>query len=123
MSILNLTQHNLTNEQINAGVVEPAAEVKGKIRELLTFNSLPSCNEIRKRAEELAEIAASSGYNRVLIGGAPYLMAPLEAELIKRGILPLYAFSVREVIEETLPNGEVKKVSKFRHAGFVPACR
>ena len=121
--ILNMTQHNASPEQIAAGVIEPAAEIKENIRKLLTFNSLPSCEEIKERAKALAEIAEDAGVGKVLIGGAPYLMAPLEAELIHRGILPLYAFSIREVVEETLPDGTIKKVTKFRHAGFVPACR
>ena len=121
--IMNLTQHSVVQEQIAAGVIEPAAEIKEKIRKLLTFNSLPSCEEIKARAKALAEIVVSSDYDRALIGGAPYLMAPLEIELRKRGVEPLYAFSVRETKEERLPDGTVKKISSFKHAGFIPACR
>lgn len=44
MRILNLTQHVATAPQLAAGVVEPDAETKGRIRELLTFTM--------KKAEE-----------------------------------------------------------------------
>ena len=43
----------------------------------------------------------------------------LEEALMKRGIVPLYAFSRREVVETPLPDGSVKKTQVFRHLGFV----
>jgi hypothetical protein len=46
-------------------------------------------------------------------------MHPLHNMLEWRGIWPLYAFSRREVQEEPQPDGSVKKVSVFRHVGFV----
>jgi hypothetical protein len=54
-----------------------------------------------------------------MIGGAPYLMAPLEVALRAHGITPLYAFSVRESVEQTQPDGSVRKIAVFRHGGFV----
>ena len=48
-------------------------------------------------------------------------MPPLEKALRGLGIRPLYAFSVRESVEETLPDGSVRKVAVFRHKGFVEA--
>jgi hypothetical protein len=56
-----------------------------------------------------------------MIGGAPYLMAPLERSLRSVGVYPVYAFSVRESVEQTAPDGTVRKTNVFRHAGFVPA--
>jgi len=117
--ILNLTQHSPTPEQIQAGVEEPPAEVKQRIRQLLTFTSLPTYSEVVERAEELAEIAVRMRASAVMIGGAPYLMAPLEKALIRRGIQPLYAFSRREVVSTTLPSGEVVKKTVFKHLGWV----
>jgi len=119
-TIINLTQHPATQDQIKAGVVEPAN--KKEVQNLLTFNQIPNRDEIIARAEALADIALASGYKKALIGGAPYLMAPLERALKKRGIEPLYAFSIREVVEQTLPDGSTKKISIFKHAGFIPAC-
>jgi hypothetical protein len=35
-----------------------------------------------------------------MIGGAPFLMGPLEAALLKDNRVPVYAFSVRESVEK-----------------------
>jgi hypothetical protein len=135
--ILNLTQHSPTPEQIAAGVVsgEISDAQQTEVRALLTFDTLPTPVEVRHRAERLAEIAASaftivdyggdSGlcanelFKYAMIGGAPYLMAPLEVALRARGITPVYAFSVRESVDQVQPDGSVRKVAVFRHAGFV----
>lgn len=115
--IINLTQHGSTADQSAQGVFEPRE--KANVQQLLTFETLPSREEIRARAESLAEIAEEEGVSSAMIGGAPYLMGALENALKGRGIQPLYAFSVRESIEETLPTGEVIKKNVFRHLGFV----
>lgn len=121
MAILNLTQHVATEDQLAAGVFEPSD--KAEVQRLLTFEALPTEGEIFSRALALAELAAEAGAAFAMIGGAPFLMAPLEEALMGMGIAPLYAFSRRETAEEMLPDGSVKKVQVFRHAGFVPACR
>ena len=46
-------------------------------------------------------------------------MAQLERRLRKVGIIPLYSFTERVSVEETLPDGSVKKSSVFKHAGWV----
>ena len=115
--ILNLTQHQATAAQVAAGVFEP--HDKATVQQLLTFNTLPSREEIKAKAEALAQIAEEEGASAVMIGGAPYLMGALECALEQRGIQPLYAFSIRESVEETLPTGEVIKKNVFRHSGFV----
>lgn len=112
--IINLTQHAGTPEQ---GVTEP--KNKGLVQSLLTFDALPDASEIRNRAEALASIAAESGASRAMIGGAPYLMSALESALMSCGIKPLYAFSVRESIDQTQPDGSIRKVAVFRHKGWV----
>ena len=115
--ILNLTQHSTTAEQSAQGVFEP--KNKATVQQLLTFETLPEKEEIRARAEALAKIAEDEGAPSAMVGGAPYLMGALEKALKKRGIQPLYAFSVRESVEETLPTGEVVKKNIFKHLGFV----
>ena len=55
--ILNLTQHKATPEQLSEGVHEPREEVKQRIRELLTFEDLPTVKDIERRADELADLA------------------------------------------------------------------
>jgi hypothetical protein len=135
--ILNLTQHTPTPEQIAAGVVsgEISDALQTEVRALLTFDALPTPVEVRRRAERLADIAASAftivdyggdsglvaneSFKFAMIGGAPYLMAPLEVALRARDITPLYAFSVRESVDQVQQDGSVRKVAVFRHAGFV----
>ncbi|MEM2498229.1 MAG: hypothetical protein QXR81_07640 [Candidatus Nezhaarchaeales archaeon] len=137
--ILNLTQHPATPEQVEAGVVEPSAPLKERIQKLLTFDELPSLPEIRERARKLVEtiddyledlekrgVIATSPSGEAnyevygaMIGGAPYLMRPLEEELIKAGVKPLYAFSKRITSELRKPDGTVEKRSIFVHAGFI----
>ena len=121
--ILNLTQHPATPEQREAGVSDLPDELRKQLVGLLTFSQLPSREEIEDRAEALALLADSllpeEGNPAAMIGGAPYLMAPLEVALRNQRIRPLYAFSVRESVEQTLPDGTIRKTSIFRHAGFI----
>lgn len=129
--IVNLTQHPASADQIAVGVVDLAGEALADLKEALTFGELPDEQEIRARAEHIAELAC---YNDMggdegdspmpqqgMIGGALWLMAPLAAELMARGIEPVFAFSVRETKEQEQSDGSVRKVAVFRHAGFVQA--
>ena len=54
-----------------------------------------------------------------MIGGAPFLLPILAEELREVGIDPLLAFSRRDTVEQTQPDGSVRKVAVFRHVGFV----
>lgn len=122
MKIINLTQHIATSEQIHAGVKDPVDPIKNSIQGHLTFNTLPTMFRIRGTARAIAEIAASykksHDIHHAMIGGAPYLMAALEQELLLVGVEPLYAFSVRESVE-VIEDGYVRKTNVFRHLGFV----
>lgn len=115
--IINLTQHAASSEQVNQGVFN--AEVN--LTETLTFDGIPSKAEIKARAEALVTIALEADASSAMIGGAPYLMAPLENALKEAGIRPLYAFSERESVEKTMPDGTVRKINIFKHLGFVEA--
>lgn len=127
--ILNLTQHTATPEQVAQGVVDLSPKGRKWLGEWLTFETLPTGVVIWERAEVVADIAAGdsmvvietlgAGYSYAMIGGAPFLMSSLESALIARSITPLYAFSVRESTEQTQPDGTVRKVNTFRHAGWV----
>jgi hypothetical protein len=128
--ILNLTQHVTTDEQEAQLVVEPRM-TKEKIRELLTFEEIPTKEEIEARATKLAEIAVSEASHyagdtdnevwitRVMIGGAPFFMGALEKAIRECGFTPVYAFSKRESEDVPQPDGSVKKIQVFRHIGFV----
>lgn len=119
MRIINLTQHALTPEQIEAGVVEPAGSLKEEIIKALTFTSLPTKDEVIERARDLAGLADFNAAGGALIGGAPYLMGYLQDALKMRGIKPLYAYSERVSLEKTNPDGSVTKTAVFKHKGFV----
>ena len=137
--ILNLTQHTATPEQREAGVYDP--KTPEDIKAALTFNELPSKQEIETKALTLAALAVKEVFHqvledrpaseemldiesqmlgmRVMIGGAPYLMAPLEKALRDANLTPVYAFSKRESVEVILDNGDVRKTNIFKHLGFV----
>jgi hypothetical protein len=122
MGILNLTQHPATAEQIAAGVVDLPSFILPGIKNLLTFEALPTNAMLRARASALADYACRSGHKSAMIGGAPYFMRHLEEALIGARVRPLYAFSLPPTVSEVLqPDGSVKKVSIFRHGGFVGA--
>jgi hypothetical protein len=55
-----------------------------------------------------------------MIGGALWLMPALATELMDHEIEPVFAFTKRETEEQPQPDGSVRKVAVFRHAGFVP---
>lgn len=130
--IVNLTQHSSTPEQ---GCLELPEADKNQLKELLTFTSLPTKAEIAKRAMSIAYLASDFLLEETLeleqeegeyslsamIGGAPYLMGPLEEALKNLGVCPIYAFSERVSEEVIQPDGSVRKVNVFKHLGFVEA--
>ncbi len=127
-TIINLTQHTATPAQVEAGVVDlPVATTtdfgvvspRARLAALLTFDSLPSGDEIFSRATEIACLAAPLEGETAMIGGAPYLMPELARQLDELGIRPVYAFSRRVSVEKTLPDGKVVKTNEFVHEGFV----
>jgi len=118
--ILNLTQHAATAEQIAAGVgdLNPHHGEIQQLKNLLTFDSLPSAETVYERAYAIAALAQSYFVDVAMIGGAPYLMGALERALNKVGIKPVYAFSERVSVEKIV-SGVVVKTNEFKHVGFV----
>lgn len=124
--ILNLTRHTPTFDQANAGVIDLPTEAKDRVRDLLTFNSLPTKKEISTRAAMLAlEVLMYKVHHpnikidTVMIGGAPFLMSALENKLKQLMFKPVYAYSLRTVEERQIGNGESYKEVIFKHLGFV----
>ncbi|WP_273702657.1 hypothetical protein [Thermoanaerobacter sp. A7A] len=119
--IVNFTQHHPTPEQGKAGVYNPAEWEK--IKELLTFDELPSREEVFARARQLTEIALAeherTGAVEVMIGGAPFFMPALYHALLSKGLIPVFAFSRRVSVEKKNPDGTVTKTQVFKHEGFV----
>jgi hypothetical protein len=130
MPIVNLTQHPATQEQKDAGVRDVASENQSKLRQLLTFDTLPTVQDLRGRASQLFQLFEEETLNdnwettqdqwpSVMIGGAPYLMSHLEECFLPLGISVLYAFSQRRSVEEQQADGSVVKRTVFVHEGFV----
>ena len=116
-NIINLTQHPASREQIAAGVTDLAQKRDLEwLKSTLTFDSKPTKSELEEKAAALADFAKI--YRAALIGGAPYLMGPLESALKCKGVTPLYSFS-RRMVSENVKTGE--KISVFKHIGFVEA--
>jgi len=116
--ILNLTQHESTKEQKDQGVFEPSKKDKEYIKQLLTFEDIPSKDLLEQRAKSLTAIALTYGVEKIMIGGAPYFMSFLERELKFIGMKLVYSFSKR-VVEEVQNDKEVVKISSFKHIGFI----
>lgn len=136
--ILNLTQHQMTPEQYEYNGVklkelyfeikEEQEDHEKELKALLNFHELPTRDTINLRVMQITEFAlnyfmgAGVQSNRyALIGGAPYLTAPLAEALKRVGIIPLYAFSKRESVETVNADGTVVKTSMFKHAGYIEA--
>lgn len=114
-----MTQHPATQEQVAVGVFEPVD--KGAIQALLTFDEPPSEDELRARAKKLAYrvLEEAEDPDAVMIGGAGFLMGPLEEALRGIGQVPIHAFSKRVVVEAAQADGTVTKTACFKHVGFV----
>ncbi len=124
MTIINLTQHPATAEQIEAGVLDLSPADRALLSSALTFDEAPDEATLVARAITIAMMAAghSSGARSAMIGGAPgtpYFMRPLESALWAENIRPLYAFSGRVRIERPRPSGAIEKITAIRHVGFV----
>ena len=123
MTILNFTKHDATPEQLEAGVVEPCADNKERIRQLLTFNELPTQAELRQRATDCAVLASllvrKYDCDAVMVGGAPFFMSHLESALRSFRVRFCYSFSRREAEEQIQPDGSVRKTHVFKHVGFI----
>ncbi len=136
--ILNLTQHNSTVEQKEAGIIDMSEELRTKIVPLLNFYKLPSEEDIEYRVVSIQkELYANYGldYNNpehtddifkkkskldgFMIGGALFLMTPLADAISYMGNV-YYAFTKRVSIEETQDDGTVIKKSVFKFEGLVP---
>lgn len=77
--ILNLTQHPATEDQLAHNVVEP--KNKDMVIHYLTYNTIPTFNQMASNARALARICIDEGYVMAMIGGAPFFMPVLEEVL------------------------------------------
>ncbi len=137
--VANLTQHSATDEQKLAGVYDLPASQQASLKTLLTFDDVPSREEMKTRASKIADLicvheiegaddmsvrqlhAAEKALtpDAAMVGGAPFFMRHLEDALHARGIEVVYAFSKRESVDVPQEDGTVRKTAIFRHVGFV----
>lgn len=55
---LNLTQHAASADQLEVGVLDLGPYQQQQVKDLLTFSEVPSADDIRQRAKELAYLAS-----------------------------------------------------------------
>ena len=70
--IINLTQHLVTYEQFESGVIDLEYNTRSKLKKLITFDTLPSQHELSERARLVAILAHNTGAKKAMIGGAPF---------------------------------------------------
>ena len=68
--IINLTQHVATPEQISAGVTDLPEHIRSELIALLTFEELPTIEQICARAETIASLVDEPIGASTMIGGA-----------------------------------------------------
>ncbi len=142
MKIINLTQHRATQSQLDSGVIDLSEYYRAQLVEALNFTGMPSRTTILDRCDDIYQLVCSVigqledndklfdgedlwdektilnyGYS-FMIGGAPYLMCPLQQELSHIGQV-VYAYSERVSEKVVQPDGSVKKINVFKHLGFV----
>ena len=106
--------------------------VAARAREIVARYVLPHLAESVRRAmrdcmdpllaDEYFLQLAAGGFDhdiKAMIGGAPYLMAPLERELRRWRVTPLYSLSERVSEERQFPDGSVVKTQVHKHLGFL----
>jgi hypothetical protein len=118
IKMLNLTQHPATPAQKEDGVVDLEGEELEYLRKCITFNTLPSLEQLEKNSIDLAKIAREKGYENVLIGGACYFMPVLDNTLKRFGIKPYYAYSKRNAVDKMV-DGKIITEYTFEHEGFL----
>lgn len=123
--MLNLTQHALTAEQWRDGAVEPEADVKAQIQELITFDRsvIEHPEQILNRAKALVSLIKREYplVNQAVVGSALYFMPALVRELKEVGIQPYFSYTDRVSQETHNPDGSVTKTLVFKHLGWVEA--
>lgn len=124
MAILNLTQHNSTADQINAGIIDLPVDFKTALVAAITFPAIYNKTDLESAAGKVYELVRDyipyllDGFEGVMIGGMPSFMPVLENLLISKGIRVGYACTERKSVDKTLPDGSVQKTAVFVHAGM-----
>lgn len=115
--IINLTLHELTPELEKEGVFDLADWYKRIVRESLLFEELPSKGEIELRVSLLVNCLLQYGGSsperqleegqKILVGGATYLIPKLVKRLKEAGFKPVGLFTKRILKERSSKDGSV----------------
>ena len=121
--ILNLTQHNATKDQINAGIVDLPAEFKTALVGAITFPATYTKSDLERKARQVLEVVRDYHGSEVaktasvMIGGMPSFMPVLERVLSEYGIKVGYACTERKSVDKEV-DGKIIKTAVFVHAGM-----
>ena len=121
--ILNLTQHNATADQINAGINDIPVDFQNTLKGLLTFPTQYTRDDLEYRSLQIHELVrdfcgtSKEVLEGVMIGGMPSFMPVLESVLISKGIKVGYACTERKSVDKEV-DGKIIKTAVFVHAGM-----
>ena len=122
--ILNLTQHNATKDQQDAGIIDMPVEFQVALKGLLTFPTQYTRADLEYRALQIHELVrdfcggtSEEVLEGVMIGGMPSFMPVLESVLISKGIKVGYACTERKSVDKEV-DGKIIKTAVFVHAGM-----
>ena len=121
--ILNLTQHNATADQINAGINDIPVDFQNTLKGLLTFPTQYTRADLEYRSLQIHELVrdfcgtSKEVLEGVMIGGMPSFMPVLESVLISKGIKVGYACTERKSVDKEVDN-KIIKTAVFVHAGM-----
>lgn len=144
MTIINLTQHQATEDQVAQGIVDVSPENLAKLKALLTFPAIYTTSMLIDNARAIADLAwaewdkncgiAASKDERPLhstddayqdywyhsdkqamIGGMPSFMKHLEQALMDKEFQVGYACTDRVSVDTPDGNGGVRKTAIFKH--------
>ena len=120
MKVFNLTKHQMTQDQLEAGGVNvPAAQSANNLQD---FMAVPSHEELESRANALMNLASAAGAelgDGVMIAGAMYFIPALVQAARNSWFTPTFSFTQRKAVEDKLPDGSVKLSYVFKHESWV----
>lgn len=122
--MINLTQHEGTIDQLEDGLVDLGEKAYEQVKDLLTMEVEDLTREdVWARAEQLRLLALyerhKTGDSQVMIGGAGWIMLPLQMVLEEVGFEVFFATSNRVSEEVHMEDGSVRKVNVFKHVKFL----
>lgn len=124
-TIINLTQHQPTAEQVTAGVVNLRRDLLESLNLCLNFEASYDKTNLELSAKSIIALLFHNGSSgvgqQVMVGGMPSFMPILEKTLLQAGFRVLYAKTDRISEDQPQSDGTVRKISVFKHIGFYEA--